>query len=220
MVFKPSSKLLSALVLSLLFMQVPGILPAQSKSIITSWQVVARAAGNSSGYDIYIEQYRDKTNFIFKRLDSLRQRDMEKDLAYIEQRAAIKAATTVDEVTYQIEKLATVMELFEVSKKDSLSYRSVLPNQTLKSLLDSLANLPTETLQNNTAGIKTEKRVADGYSFHFIRFNGKKKTADFFTAAPTPDSHPLLFRLITETLGFYRKEKTNAILTPDFIKAY
>lgn len=219
MVYRRCSDMLLSLSMLLLFMQLPLSFFAQSKSRITGWHIVVRAAGTSSGYDIRIDQYRDKTNFFFKRLDSLRQRDMEKDLAYIERRAAVTSSTTVDEVTYQIEKLAVIIELFEVSQKDSLSYASTLTDQALKTLLDSVANLPAELLRNN-GGIKNEKQIADGYSFHFTRFNGKKKTADFFTAQSSLSSYPLLFRLVTQTLRLYRNKKPDAILTADFTKIY
>jgi hypothetical protein len=219
MVYKRCFNLIPSFILLLFLLQLPISFFAQSKSILTSWQVTARAAGNSSGFDIRIEQYRDKTNFFFKRLDSLRQRDMEKDFAYIEQRAAVKAATTVDEVTYQIEKLGAIIELFEVAGKDTLSYNAPLPDPVFKSLLDSLATLPVEILTTNT-GQKNGSQVANGYSFHFIRFNGKKKTADFFVAQPTAISHPFLFRLVTQTLLFYRKEKKEAIITIAFTKTY
>ncbi len=200
-------------------MQLPLSFFAQSKSIIVSWQIIVRAAGTTSGYDIRIEQYRDKTNFFFKYLDSLRQRDMEQDIAYKAQRAAIKTATTVEEVTYEIEKLATIIERFEVSRKDSLHYNATLPDPSLKSLLDSLATIPVEILSSHTA-LKNKPQVSTGYSFHFIRYNGKKKTADFFVPPPGANSHPFLFRLVTQTLGFYRKEKPGAIIISDFTKNY
>lgn len=219
MVYRRYFNLIPFFILLLFLLQLPISFYAQSRSILTSWQVTARAAGNSSGFDIRIEQYRDKTNFFFKRLDSLRQREMEKDFAYIEQRAAVKAATTVDEVTYEIEKLAAIIELFEVAGKDTLSYTATLPDPVFKSLLDSLTNMPVEILTNNT-GQKNENQVANGYSFHFIRFNGKKKTADFFVAQPTILSRPFLFRLVTQTLLFYRKEKKEAIITTAFTKTY
>jgi Rad3-related DNA helicase len=200
-------------------MQLPISFFAQSKSMLANWQIAVRTAGTTSGYDIRIEQYRDKTNFFFKRIDSLRQRDMEKDPSYVAQRAAIRAATTVDEATYEIEKLASIIELFEVSRKDTLNYTSPLPEPALQSLLDSLINMPVDILSNN-AGLKNEKQVTTGYSFHFIRYNGKKKTVDFFTPQPGPDSHPFLFRLITQTLGFYRKEKPSAIITTGSTSGY
>lgn len=214
MVYKRCSNTLPSLFALLLLMQLPISLLAQSKSMLANWQIAVRTAGTTSGYDIRIEQYRDKTNFFFKRIDSLRQRDMEKDPAYLAQRAAIRAATTVEEATYEIEKLASIIELFEVSRRDSLSYSSTLPELSLRSLLDSLINLPVELLSNN-AGLKNEKQVTSGYSFHFIRFNGRKKTADFFTPQPGPNNYPFLFRLITQTLQFYRKEKPTAIITTD-----
>lgn len=214
-----SNTLLPSLIVLLLCIQLPLLLFAQSKSITACWQITARTAGTTSGYDIRIEQYRDKTNFFFKRIDSIRQHDMEKDVTYSKQRNAIRSATTVDEATYEIEKLASIIELFEVSRKDSLNYGSVIPNPVLKSLLDSLMTMPVEILSNN-AGLKNEKQVTTGYSFHFIRYNGKKKTADFFTPQPGTDTHPFLFRLVTQTLAFYRKEKPDAIITMDLTKTY
>ncbi len=219
MVYRHSSNILPSFIILLLFIQLPSSLFAQSKSITASWQIAARTAGTSSGYDIRIEQYRDKTNFFFKRIDSLRQHTMEKDAAYIKQRNAIRAATTVDEATYEIEQLAAIIELFEVSQKDSLSYGAIIPDTALKALLDSLMNMPVEILSNN-AGLKNEKQVTTGYSFHFIRYNGKKKTADFFTPQPGASTYPFLFRLVTQTLAFYRKEKTEAIITTDLTKTY
>jgi Rad3-related DNA helicase len=219
MVYKHYSNILPPLIALLLLMQLPISFFAQSKSMLANWQIAVRTAGTTSGYDIRIEQYRDKTNFFFKRIDSLRQRDMEKDPSYVAQRAAIRAATTVDEATYEIEKLASIIELFEVSRKDTLNYTSPLPEPALQSLLDSLINMPVDILSNN-AGLKNEKQVTTGYSFHFIRYNGKKKTVDFFTPQPGPDSHPFLFRLITQTLGFYRKEKTSAIITTGSTSGY
>jgi hypothetical protein len=219
MVYKHYSNILPPLIALLLLMQLPISFFAQSKSMLANWQIAVRTAGTTSGYDIRIEQYRDKTNFFFKRIDSLRQRDMEKDPSYVAQRAAIRAATTVDEATYEIEKLASIIELFEVSRKDTLNYTSPLPEPALQSLLDSLINMPVDILSNN-AGLKNEKQVTTGYSFHFIRYNGKKKTVDFFTPQPGPDSHPFLFRLITQTLGFYRKEKPSAIITTGSTSGY
>jgi hypothetical protein len=219
MVFRHYFNILSSFIALLLLTQLPLSLFAQSKSIIESWQISARTAGTTSGYDIRIEQYRDKTNFFFKRIDSLRQHDMEKDAAYIKQRNAIRAATTVDDATYEIEKLAVIIESFEVSQKDSLSYGSAIPDQEFKTLLDSLMNMPVEILSNN-AGLKNEKQVTTGYSFHFTRYNGKKKTADFFTPQPGASTYPFLFRLVTQTVAFYRKEKTEAIITTDLTKAY
>lgn len=219
MVYRLYFNALPLFFLLLLLMQLPFSLFAQSKSMTASWQISARTAGTTSGYDIRIEQYRDKINFFFKRIDSLRQHAMEKDAAYIKQRTAIRAATTVDDATYEIEKLAAIIELFEVSQKDSLSYSSAIPDPALKTLLDSLMNMPVDILSNN-AGLKNEKQVTTGYSFHFIRYNGKKKTADFFTPQPGASTYPFLFRLVTQTLAFYRKEKTGAIITMDLTKAY
>lgn len=203
--------------LLLLFLQWPLYLAAQSKSSVFSWHISARAAGKSSGYDIHIDQDKDKIHFTFKRLDSLRQHDMEKDPAYIEQRAAVKASTTVDEVTYQIEKLASIIEIFEVYQKDTLSYSTPLPAPSLKSFLDSISNLPVEIMTNNKSS-KTDKQLSDGYSFHFTRMNGKKKTADFYTALPSANSYPLLFRLVMLTLAFYQNQKADAIITTAFTK--
>lgn len=219
MVYRRYSNILPSFFVLLLLIQLPFSLFAQSKSITASWQIAARTAGSISGYDIRIEQYRDKTTFFFKRIDSLRQHAMEKDAAYIKQRNAIRAATTVDEATYEIEKLAPIIELFEVSQKDSLSYGAIIPDTALKALLDSLMNMPVELLSNH-AGLKNEKQVTTGYSFHFIRYNGKKKTADFFTPQPGASTYPFLFRLVTQTLAFYRKEKADAIITTDLTKTY
>lgn len=205
--------------LLLLCLQSPQFFFGQSKSIITSWQITARSAGNASGFDIRIEQLKDKTNFFFKRIDSLRQRDMEKDQTYTEQRAAVKASSSVEEITYQIEKLAAIIELFEVSEKDTLSSGATLPDLSLDKLLDSLSNIPAELL-HHTNQTNNDNQVAGDYSFHFIRFNGRKKTADFFTTQPTALSHPYLFRLVSATLTFYRKEKTNAVLSADFTRPF
>lgn len=219
MVYKPCFNNGHSCILLLLFLQLPLAFYAQSKSTIANWKIAVRTAGATAGYDIHIEQYRNKTNFFFKSIDSLRQRDMENDAAYIKQRNAIRAAATVDEATYEIEKLATIIEQFEVSRKDTLYYSADLPDISLQSLLDSLASLPVEILSNNT-GLKNEAPVSTGYSFHFMRYNGKKKTADFFTSQPAPNRYPLLYRLLTQTIGFYKKEKKEAIITTDFTRAH
>lgn len=201
----------------LLFIQSQNLY-AQSKQSDLSWRITARSAGNSSGFDIEINQIKGNTRFIFKRVDSIRLSEMEKDPAYIEQRAAVKAAAYVNDAAYEAEKLGILVERFAVYETDTLSYSGNLPDASLASFLDSINSLPQETLKSiNSRSTNPRSSIL---SFHFIRMNGKRKTIDTYATNPTLDSHPLLYRLITQTLSFYRKERSTALITTDFTKSY
>lgn len=202
---------------TLLFIQ-PIISLGQSKQADFNWRITARSAGNSSGFDIEINQLKGSTRFVFKRVDSIRLSEMEKDPAYIEQRAAVKAATYVNDAAYEAEKLGILVERFAVYQTDTLSYSDQLPDVFLRSLLDSINSLSSEIL--NSTNTRPTNQRSSILSFHFIRMNGKKKTIDTYATNPTIDSHPLLYRLITQTLAFYRKEKPTALLTTAFTKSY
>lgn len=218
MVYKHFFKsLIYTLLITVLFIQSKSLL-AQSKQPDFSWKITARSAGNSSGFDIEINQLKGNTRFIFKRVDSTRLSEMEKDPAYIEQRAAIKAAVYVNDAAYEAEKLGVLVERFAVYQTDTLFYTGVIPDAPLRSFLDSIHLLSQDMFKSNNS--RPPNNRSNILSFHFIRMNGKKKTIDTYATSPTQDSHPILYRLVTQTLSFYRRERASAIITPEFSKSY
>ena len=205
-------------ILILLLIIQSQIILAQTKKSDFSWRITARSAGNSSGFDIEINQQNSKTNFVFKRVDSIRLSEMEKDPAYIQQRAAVKAAVYVNDATYEAEKLGLIVERFSVYQTDTLYYPEKFPDSVLVSFLDSIHSVAQESLKVTIPRIQNSR--SNLLSFHFTRINGKKKTVDMYATNPTADSHPLLYRLVIQTLSFYRKERPAALITTDFTKSY
>lgn len=189
----------------------------QSRSSTDVWHITARSVNASVGFNIDLYTTAKEYKIVYRRLDSTSKHLLEKDPTYVELRASIKNSTSIEEVELLAYKLGEIADRYTVYTSDSLK----LLNEELAftRMLDTLnqTNVGLLTVQTNVNGIS---EILSGYSFHFVKQNGRKKVKDFQVQSPGPFSYPILFRFISGVLDLYRNAKPHSFLDKQHTGGY
>ena len=162
---------------------------------------------------ISICSYEDVTKIVYKVKDSLDNKGLKSDTQYMTlekyRKEVIDTERNVDPALKLMQKFA------EISKKHThYSMDSVLVSTKstplYTKLLNKVANISTDSLENSKANI--DRVVLDGthFDFHIKRLNQQRVVR---AHSPTQKSHPILYDLLHQTMELYRNKKNNTFLT-------
>jgi hypothetical protein len=106
----------------------------------------------------------------------------------------------------RMERYTRAVERYKVFTQDSIQL-AVKRAQPVVQLLDSVYEASDETLEQK------KRLILDGTSVYlFIQSPGTKRR-EIYAHSPQAHSHPLLYRLLHESLQVYRKEHPDSFLT-------
>ena len=163
--------------------------------------IEAHASINGMKLNIKIERDNEEIKIFYNKLDSIDSKSSESDSKRIRLFKKYTKAKSKSKKERTLNKLKELNKKFEIYKNDSLVF-NISENTQYLSLIDSI--------------YKTDKKVLlrDMRSGHFITLDGTSfkirvieendTIKNLHVHAPRSDSHPLLNKLICETLDLYR----------------
>lgn len=173
---------------------------------------------SSSKMSIDILREQDSIKIYYTRrvdLDStLFERDRKKNMRLLKK---IQKLKDLDIKKKKQEEFALNFEKYNVYQKDSLSF-IVSDNYGYISLIDSIYSVDQETLENKE--FTKNWIIIDGIHFS-IQVNANNETIkSIWVHSPRIKSHPLIFRLIRNTLDLYREKNPNSFLKKEYTSNY
>jgi hypothetical protein len=196
--------------LSLLILLLFGnCLKAQNNNDITI-NISAHPVLNRNEFLIDITRHNNVITLAYTVLDSISYFNLNKDPRFVDLATGVKAKN-LDNTTAQTMQA----EINRMIKKQSYYSRdSIIINSETDTAYTALLNktgaASTSVLENTEAN--KHRHVLDGIQFRFGISSGDN-IREIYAHSPNATSHPLLYSLIEETLGIYRKLKGDTFLT-------
>jgi hypothetical protein len=113
----------------------------------------------------------------------------------------------------RMERYSKAVEKYKVFTQDSIQL-IVKRAQPFVQLLDSVYEANAETLEQK------KRLILDGTSVYLFIQSAGEERREIYAHSPQADSHPLLYRLLHESLQLYRKEHPDSFLTSRATSGY
>lgn len=180
-------------------------------------EIDAHASINRMKLNIMIERYDENIKVFYNKLDSIDPQSSESDSKRIQLHKKYAKAKSNSKKERIINRLKTLSEKYEIYKKDTLII-NVSENIQYSNLLDTIYKTDKNVL------IRDRRRgsliILDGTSFKIRVLENNKVLKDLYIHAPRSDSHPLIYKLISETLDIYRINNENSFLDKKYTNGY
>jgi len=204
------------LIINILFIK-PSFLQAQGVPLTYSVYISAFAGVSGSDFRIEINRQKDFINFRFGRIDSVQQTKLRADLAF---KACADTLARTNDLSAEAKqalasRLTVMLDRYKVYKWDGLQLTAT---STFSSLLDSIY-ISSATQLERRAENKT-RITLDGTSFYLTVLNKDTSIMKAYAHSPGPDSHPLFYRLLHESLQLYRQQRPAALLDIHYTNGY
>lgn len=206
-----------------------GPLPIHGQAIGGNqpYQIVMEGRGSNTGRSFRIDALRG-SNFVqlrFSRLDSTRYQLLAVNPAYVAARQAVDDAMEAklplaerkQGVHQAVQRMLALEEPYRVYRRDSLRL-DTRSNPALVQLLDSVYRASPETLERKSAN--SSHIILDGTLVAVRVLAAGKTEKDLVVHSPNFDSHPLLYRLLHETLLLYRTARPNTFFDKHVTAGY
>lgn len=197
-------------VLSLLILLLLGnCLKAQSNNDITI-NISAHPVLNRNEFLIDITRHNNVVTLAYTILDSIGYTSLNKNPRFVALATGM-AAKNLDKATAQTmqAEINTLIKKQSYYSRDSIIINSET-DTAYTTLLNKTGESSTDVLENTEAN--KHRHVLDGIQFRF-NISTANTNREIYAHSPNATSHPLLYNLIEETLGMYRKLKGDTFLT-------
>ncbi|SDE32970.1 hypothetical protein SAMN05216464_105244 [Mucilaginibacter pineti] len=197
--------LLSLLILLLL----GNCLKAQSNNDITI-NISAHPVLNRNEFLIDITRHNNVITLAYTVLDSISYTNLNNNPRFVTLASGIKAKN-LDNATAQTmqAEINTLIKKQSYYSRDSIIINAET-DTAYTNLLNKIGAASTSVLENTE--VNKHRHVLDGIQFRFS-ISTANTNREIFAHSPNAASHPLLYNLIEETLGMYRKLKGDTFLT-------
>ncbi len=179
--------------------------------------IEAHASINGMKLNIKVERDDEKIKVIYNKLDSIDSKSSESDskkLRLLKKHTKAKSKSKKERI---FNKLKALIEKYEIYKKDSLIFNSS-ENIQYSNLIDTIYKTDKKVLlRDMRSGFFV---TLDGTLFKIRVIEKNEIIKDLYVHAPRSDSHPLINKLICETLDLYRINNTNSFLDKEYTNGY
>jgi hypothetical protein len=193
---------------------------AQTANGDLSIAITATSSFYGTNMRIIISKYAGSIKVVYKLKDSVNYRGLLKNERYksLEKitRADYNVNTNLDTIRKANKEEQDITEKYTYYNKDSVIV-GVNKDTSYTSLLNKISNTTTDSLENKEAN--KNRIVFDGTFFEFNIKSGKDdRTLEVHS--PSPQSHPILYKLLTQTIDLYRRIKVNEFLSKNRTDGY
>jgi hypothetical protein len=205
------------LLISFLFYQ---CLYSQANNKDLSITISAKTSVTGGEYLVHIYRQHEHIKIVYLMRDSIDYLSLQKDKNYKEYwdtllRLFNNLKENKNRFNFYFERVDSIIKQFTYYKRDSILVKAK-SNVSYSNLLDEILHTPTEVPENRAAN--KNRFVMDGTHFKFDIQS--KESRSIHVHSPRPNSHPLLYQFISETLGMYRRSATNTFLDKKYTSGY
>jgi hypothetical protein len=187
-----------------------GSLPSRSEHSVKTYPytILISAHNGNAGkeFQLVITRMASKVQLRYGSLDSVRitQFRTDPDFYHVEPEGADPAVEHG-----RIQRFNSAIQKYKVFTEDSIQLE-VRSHRSLVQLLDSVYKASPEVLTQKEANGK--RIVLDGTLVYVVAKPSRGVGKEVWAQSPAPDSHPLLYRLLHESLQVYRAEHVGSTL--------
>jgi hypothetical protein len=187
-----------------------GSLPSRSEHSVKTYPytILISAHNGNAGkeFQLVITRMASKVQLRYGSLDSVRitQFRTDPDFYHVEPEGADPAVEHG-----RIQRFNSAIQKYKVFTEDSIQME-VRSHRSLVQLLDSVYKASPEVLTQKEANGK--RIVLDGTLVYVVAKPSRGVGKEVWAQSPAPDSHPLLYRLLHESLQVYRAEHVGSTL--------
>jgi hypothetical protein len=187
-----------------------GSLPSRSEHSVKTYPytILISAHNGNAGkeFQLVITRMASRVQLRYGSLDSIRMTQFRADPDFYHPELAI-SDPAVEHARMQ--RFNSAIQKYKVFTEDSIQLE-VRSHRSLVQLLDSVYKASPEALAQKEANRK--RIVLDGTLVYVVVKPSRGVGKEVWAQSPAPDSHPLLYRLIHESLQVYRAEHVGATL--------
>jgi len=178
-----------------------------------AYSITLKAASNYyADYLLHVTREADRIQLRYGRFDSLRTTRLAADPAI---QALQAAERTGNLYTLPSAEKDTLFRRAMAAEERNIVYTwdrlpvTITPQHRLAQLLDSVYTSRVEQLERKAEN--RQRIILDGIHFSIVLQGKDTRVKKVYVHSPSPDSHPLLYRLIHDSLQLYRKERPNDV---------
>lgn len=186
--------------------------PVLPKQKDTASIAIATTTGSGSKFLVQIHKDGQAIKIVYTLFDSIRYSRLKNDTAFIRLSNLSKQDPQQGD-KYFIKKYLKIINSYRDSKKDSI-YADTKTDTAYGQLIDQVILADQNELNQKKARI-----ILDGMSYLFTisTISGIKEVS---AHSPIATSHPLLYKLLTQTFEVYRHKKNNSFLDKQQTNGY
>lgn len=197
-----------------------GPLAGRGQRIQQPYSIQLSAHNSTSGSDFRVNVTRRAGSIYlhYGRLDSMQNGRLRADPRYSSYVSALQAnPPSTAEGTITAKHFLALVEQYKVYRWDSLQVATT-GHQPFRQLLDSVYSSSAAQLERQAAN--RGRIVLDGTSVYVVVKTGTQTEKELYASAPSPTSHPLIYRVLHEALQLYRQEHPTSFLDQRFTSGY